>query len=94
MKINQSPLDSSAVSQLNKTPATGAGSTSRSGAAASDRDNVQLSGLSARLLDSGGADSPERAARIQQIASDVRSGQYQVDAKQLSSLMVNEAIRQ
>jgi anti-sigma28 factor (negative regulator of flagellin synthesis) len=94
MKINQSPLDSAVVSQLGKTPGIGSGGAGSSAQTQSDRDRVQLSGLSAVLLASGDAGASDRAARVQQLSSDVRSGRYQVDAQALSSRLVDEAIRQ
>jgi flagellar biosynthesis anti-sigma factor FlgM len=94
MKINQSPLDPSGLSQLGRTPGVGSSGTERTAQTKSDSDRVQLSGLSARLLASGDSGTPERAARVEQLTSDVRSGRYQVDAADLSRRMVDEAIRQ
>ena len=93
MKINQGSLDSAGVSQLGKTPGIGSGGAGSS-LTRSDRDRVQLSDLSAHLLASANASAPERAARVQQLTSDVRAGRYQVDAQALSHKLVEEAIRQ
>ena len=94
MKINQSPLDSSGVSQLGKTPGVGSGGAEKGALTRSDRDRVQLSDLSARLLASEDASASDRAARVQQLSSDVRAGRYQVDSVELSRRLVDEAIRQ
>ncbi|HEY1206252.1 MAG: flagellar biosynthesis anti-sigma factor FlgM [Bryobacteraceae bacterium] len=94
MKINQSPLDSSRVSQLGKAPGIGSGGAGNRAQTQADRDRVQLSGLSALLLASGEAGAADRTARLQQLSSDVRAGRYQVDPQALSSRLVDEAIRQ
>ena len=94
MKINQSPLDSSGVSQLGKTPGIGSGGAGKSGLTRPDRDRVQLSDLSAHLLASSNAGAPDRAARVEQLSAEVRAGRYQVDAMELRRQMVSEAIRQ
>ncbi len=94
MKINQSGLDSAGVSQLGKTPGVRSGGTEKGGLTRPDRDRVQLSDLSARLLASGEAGASDRAARVQQLSSDVRGGRYQVDAVELGRRLVDEAIRQ
>ncbi len=94
MKINQSPLDSSGLSQLGKTAGVGPGGAGKSGLTQPDRDRVQLSNLSARLLASADAGASDRANRVQQLSSDVRAGRYQVDSVELSRRMVDEAIRQ
>jgi anti-sigma28 factor (negative regulator of flagellin synthesis) len=94
MKINQSPIDSSGVSQLVKTNGIGFSGAGKSGLTGSDRDRVQLSDLSAHLMASGDAGASARAARVAQLSSDVRAGRYQVDPVALSRQMVDEAIRQ
>ncbi len=94
MKINQNPLDSTGVSQSGRTSGVGAGGAGKSALARSDRDRVQLSDLSSLLLASGNAGASDRAARVQQLSSDVRGGRYQVDSVELSRRMVDEAIRQ
>ena len=94
MKINQSLLDSSGVTQLGKTSGTGPGGAATSGLGRADRDRVQLSDLSARLLASSEVGASDRASRVEQLATEVRSGRYQVDAAELSRRLVDEAIRQ
>jgi anti-sigma28 factor (negative regulator of flagellin synthesis) len=98
MKIDPGVPDSTGASQLGKSQeasgvAAGGG---RSGTARADRDadQVQLSGFSGQLLASASTDGPERAAWLQQLASDVRSGNYQVDAMEVSRRMVSEATLQ
>ena len=98
MKIDPSLLDSTAASQAGKShEASGVGpGGSRSGAARADRgaDQVQLSGFTGQLLASASADAPGRAAWVEQIASAVRGGTYQVDTMEVSRRMVSEAILQ
>jgi anti-sigma28 factor (negative regulator of flagellin synthesis) len=94
MKINQSPIDSSGVSQLGKSNGIGSGGAGKSGLTGPDRDRVQLSDLSAHLMASSDAGASNRAARVQQLSSDVRAGRYQVDSVEVSRRMVDEAIRQ
>jgi len=94
MKINQSPVDSSGVSQLGKTAGIGSGGAGKTGLTGPDRDSIQLSDLSAHLMASANAGASDRAARLQQLTSDVRAGRYQVDPMELSRQMVSEAIRQ
>ena len=94
MKINQSPLDSSGVSQLGKTNGVGSGGVGKSGLTGPDRDSIQLSDLSAHLMASANAGASNRAARVEQLSSDVRAGRYQVDPVELSRQLVSEAIRQ
>jgi anti-sigma28 factor (negative regulator of flagellin synthesis) len=94
MKVNQSPLDSPGVSQLGKAAGVESGGAAKSSQTRPDRDQFQLSDLSARLLASGDAGGPDRAARVQQLSSDVRAGRYQVDSAELSGRMVDEAMRQ
>jgi flagellar biosynthesis anti-sigma factor FlgM len=97
MKINQSSLDSTQASQLNKaheTTGIGSGGTGKNAQVQHERDRVQLSELSARLLALADARAPERAARVEKLSADVRSGKYQVDSHDLSSRLIDEAIRQ
>ncbi len=94
MKVNQSPLDSSGVSQLGRAAGAGSGGTGKGTPVHLDRDRVQLSGLSARLLASADSGTAERTARISQLSADFRAGRYQVDAKELSRRLIDEAMRQ
>jgi flagellar biosynthesis anti-sigma factor FlgM len=95
MKINQSPLDAANVSQSGRThevAGIGPGAEKRALARA-DRDRVQVSDLSARLLAQEDTGGPARDARVQQLSADVRAGRYQVNALELSSRLVDESIR-
>ncbi|MGC8791967.1 MAG: flagellar biosynthesis anti-sigma factor FlgM [Bryobacteraceae bacterium] len=56
-------------------------------------DTVGLSELSARLLELARIESPERAARIEKLTQQVRSGRYQVDALAVSRRIIEEAIQ-
>jgi anti-sigma28 factor (negative regulator of flagellin synthesis) len=82
------------VSQLGKTSDVASGAAARSALARSDRDRLQLSDFSARLLAAGDSGASDRAARVQQLSATVRGGTYQVDPMELSRRMVSEAIRQ
>ena len=94
MKVNQSPLDSSGISQLDRAAGVGSGGAAKSASLRADHDRVQLSGLSSRLLASANIGAAERTARLQKLSADYRSGRYQVDARELSRRLVDEAIRQ
>ncbi len=94
MKINQSPIDSSGVSQLGKTNGIGSGGAGKNGLTGPDRDRVQLSDLSAHLMASSDGGASARAARVAQLSTDFRAGRYQVDSVEVSRRMVDEAIRQ
>ncbi len=94
MKVNQNPPDSPGISQLGKTAGIGPGGRANSALTRTDRDRVQLSDLSSRLLASADAGAWDRTSRVEQLTSDVRSGRYQVDSAELSSRLVDEAIRQ
>ena len=56
------------------------------------KDEVSLSDLSGRLreLDS---ESPERAARLERLAAEVKSGRYNVDPAEVSHRIVNDALK-
>lgn len=96
MKIDQRSLDPAAASQLGKAQET-PGVTPGDGRSAAERakaegDRVQLSDLSGRLLAMASAETPERAARIDRLAGEVRGGQYQVDAAEVSRRIIDEAV--
>lgn len=61
-------------------------------AASHSRDEVALSDLSAKIreLDS---DSPERMARLEQLAAEVASGRYKVDSMEVSGRIIDDAQR-
>jgi len=62
-------------------------------ASAGAPDEIQLSGLSQqlRVLASG---SPERNQRIQELARLVESGRYEVDARDLSRRLIEDALKE
>jgi anti-sigma28 factor (negative regulator of flagellin synthesis) len=65
----------------------------RSGSALGDSDDhVQLSNL-ASVVHSLSSESPDRAARVERLAMQVQSGQYQVDSMALSSSIVGAALQ-
>jgi len=98
MKVNDPNLSSLSSTGGSRTQETGrTGPTSRlaqtaaaGGAAASD--DIHLSEL-VRSLRSLAADSPERQARIEQIARAYASGTYKVDAQATASGIINDALR-
>lgn len=61
------------------------------------KDQVQISNLLESLRRAGSAAedeiSPERAAYLDKLAADIESGDYQVDAKELSSRIVEDTLR-
>jgi flagellar biosynthesis anti-sigma factor FlgM len=97
MKVNDPNLSSVSSTGASRTQETGrTGSTSRppqtaAGGAASD--DIHLSEL-VRSLRSLAADSPERQARIEQIARAYASGNYKVDAQATASGIIDDALRQ
>ncbi|MGE5648528.1 MAG: flagellar biosynthesis anti-sigma factor FlgM [Acidobacteriota bacterium] len=98
MKIDPRTLDPASASQAGKTQETTSVSSSdrRSGAgrAGADSDRVDLSDLSGLLLERASAEPPERAARVEQLAAEVRSGRYKVDAEEVSRRIIAEAAGQ
>jgi len=57
-----------------------------------DGDQVDLSGASNLVALSSGLVSPARQAKIDSLAFQVQSGQYQVDAGQVASAIVNSML--
>lgn len=98
MKINDpnlSPLASGAPQQTDRTaqtarPASGAAQ-GAGGSTAASGDDIHLSEL-VRSLRSLAADSPERQARLEQIARSYANGNYKVDAKQTASKIIDDAL--
>ncbi|HLH40753.1 MAG TPA: flagellar biosynthesis anti-sigma factor FlgM [Bryobacteraceae bacterium] len=94
MKVNDSNLGGLVSTQTNGTQAaqqTGQiarGSVQTSGAGSSD--DVHLSEL-VRSLRSLAADSPERQARLEQIARAYANGSYQVDAQATAAKIIDDA---
>jgi flagellar biosynthesis anti-sigma factor FlgM len=95
MKVNDSnlpPLGSTGVGKSQETaPSTlGNRSSAASGKTAGAGDDVHLSEL-VRSLRSLAADSPERQARIEQLARSYANGTYKVDTKATASKIVDDA---
>jgi len=78
---NLPPLDARDQSGRNQASRAGAGS-----------DDVHLSEL-VRSLRSLAADSPERQARIEQIARAYANGTYHVDAEATASKIIDDALQ-
>ncbi len=98
MKVGDSNLNNAAASQLGQARQTEAvapgGAKKATGAQAqSQTDRVQLSNLSGQLLQLAGVDSPERAARVEQLAADFKAGRYQPNAAATSRGIVDDAMR-
>ena len=93
MKIDDPKLTGMSPSQIGGTQAPDSASVrgKKNDAAATSRDQVALSELGAKLreLDS---DSPERAARLEQLAAEVQAGRYRVDPMQVSDRIIEEAL--
>lgn len=65
---------------------------SMTSSAAPGSDDIHLSEL-VRCLRSLAADSPERQARMEQIARSYASGTYRVDAQATASKIIDDAFR-
>lgn len=98
MKVNDPNLSS-----LGSTGASGAKQAERTGQSGSSRESQQTGGAASgddvhlselvRSLRSLAADSPERQARIEQIARSYADGTYQVDANATAEKIVDDALR-
>src|SRR5277367_926097 len=98
MKVNDSNLPSPASLSTATTPtpetersSQGSGSTNGSSAGQLSGDDVHLSEL-VRSLRSLAAESPERQARLEQIARSYASGTYEPDTVATASNMINDAL--
>jgi flagellar biosynthesis anti-sigma factor FlgM len=58
---------------------------------ANSRDEVSLSDVGAKLRELD-PESPERAARLEQLAAEVAAGRYRVDAMKVSDRMIEDAL--
>ncbi len=96
MKIHDAYLPSTGPSQLKQAEQAGATAPARTEAQRKQThgatDSVGLSELSVRLLDLVRSEAPERAARIERLALEVRSGRYQVDPLAVARRIVDEAL--
>ena len=94
MKVNDpnlSTLASTGASRTQETARTGKGSSPpNSTGNAAGTDDIHLSEL-VRSLRSLAADSPERQARIEQIARDYANGNYKEDAKAVAGKIIDDA---
>jgi flagellar biosynthesis anti-sigma factor FlgM len=98
MKVNDPNLSSLASPGSTQTQQTGqsarTGSTSSPGSAGSTGqtpgDDIHLSEL-VRSLRSLAADSPERQARIEELARSYANGTYQVDAEATAGKIIDDA---
>jgi flagellar biosynthesis anti-sigma factor FlgM len=90
MKIDDPKLASVAAPPATASRAKDAERSTPPGSAGSN-DDVHLSEL-VRSLRSLAVDSPERQARLEQLARSVADGSYQVDAQATASKMVDEAL--
>jgi flagellar biosynthesis anti-sigma factor FlgM len=97
MKVNDSNLGSLASLGANgpqqtqqASSASAAASQGTAGSTGSSSDDVHLSEL-VRSLRSLAADSPERQARLEQIARSYANGTYKVDAKATASKIIDDA---
>lgn len=96
MKIHDAYLPSTAASQLKQAEPTAAPASARAEAERKQTqvasDSVGLSELSVRLLGLARVEAPERAARIERLAMEVRSGRYHVDPLAVARRIVDEAL--
>ena len=93
MKVNDSNLSSLAATETSRTQTArngGGGQNAATGGAAASGDDIHLSEL-VRSLRALAADSPERQARIAQIAQDYSNGTYHVNALATASKMIDDA---
>lgn len=61
-------------------------------AASPAADSIGISELSLRLLDLARGESPEHWTRLERLAAQIRSGHYQVDARELGRRLVEDAL--
>lgn len=97
MKIHDPYLTGAGASQLNQTqqPATvtSAQTERDTKPAETAHDSVGISELSIRLLELARIESPERVARLERLAAEIRSGRYQVDPLAVSRRIVDAALQ-
>lgn len=96
MKINNEnvpgDIGSSGISKAQETNEAARGRQGRVGdGAASSTDRVQLSNLSETLRASD-SESPERAARLQQLTADIAAGRYHADSTEVSKSIIKDSI--
>jgi flagellar biosynthesis anti-sigma factor FlgM len=98
MKVNNNnlstlnPADALGTQQTGRTGQTSSSSPSPATGGASSGDDIHLSEL-VRSLRSLAADSPERQARIEQLARSVASGTYQVNSQATAGKIIDDAFQ-
>ena len=96
MKINDPNLSSLASTGPQQTDrssqAARSSNTNAAGGSAASGDDIHLSEL-VRSLRSLAADSPERQARLEQIARSYANGNYKVDAESTASKIIDDALQ-
>lgn len=94
MKIDDNNLAalSAQTTRIDRTNETARAGQSRhaSGAGGADGDHVEISGLGAAIA-AEQSDSPERAAKIDQLAAVYQSGKYQVNSQVLARDILGES---
>jgi flagellar biosynthesis anti-sigma factor FlgM len=96
MKVNDPNLASlasttAAKAQQSTSPTPASRGSIPTGQTSAAADDVHLSEL-VRSLRSLAADSPERQARIEQIARDYANGSYQADVQATASRIIDDAV--
>jgi hypothetical protein len=97
MRIHDVHTNAPNGSQLDKAhgaeAAAGAANTKEGGRGAAG-DRVQLSGLASRLAGLIGSEGQERAAGLDRLAAQVKSGAYRPDASAVSRSLIDESLAQ
>jgi flagellar biosynthesis anti-sigma factor FlgM len=88
---NLSSLASTEASKAHKADRTALNGRSQDAAKTGSTDDVHLSEL-VRSLRSLAADSPERQARLEQIARAYANGSYRVDAEATAAKIIDDAL--
>ncbi|HEY7333795.1 MAG TPA: flagellar biosynthesis anti-sigma factor FlgM [Bryobacteraceae bacterium] len=93
MKVNDPNLSSLGATETSRTQTSrnsSAGRNTASGSGVESGDDIHLSEL-VRSLRALAADSPDRQARIEQIARNYTNGAYKVDAQGTASKIIDDA---
>ncbi len=70
----------------------GTGTGERAAGKGDGGDKIHLSDLGAQLRVLG-AESPDRAARLEKLSADVQTGRYQVDALRISQRLIDDHLK-
>lgn len=92
MRINELNTNGINGSQVERTQGAGGSAGRGNSRTGGSGDRVQLSGLTSRLVQLAGAESPERTARVAQLAADFKSGGYRPNAAGTSRGLVEESL--